>query len=118
MNNVDGVEILTLWERVSERSNRRYFTGFLGSSRLIVFQDEKAELRDGVVAVWKVFARPKDAHLQERRGTRPERPASTQSPSSGSEAYKFSRDMQRPASRTKPDNATASDPAFDDSMPF
>jgi hypothetical protein len=54
------VKFLRLWERES-RNGRRYFAGFLGGLGVVMFRDEKAQPREGVIAEWEIFLSERDA---------------------------------------------------------
>lgn len=57
---MDGVLVTDLWERTSAKGTR-YFSGFLGGARVVLLRDDRAELRAGVDAVWKLYVQsPRD----------------------------------------------------------
>src|SRR5687767_11095812 len=51
----DKVKLTTLWQRRSSRTGKTYFSGYLGSARVIVLKDERADVPDGADAIWNVF---------------------------------------------------------------
>jgi hypothetical protein len=79
----ERVLLFKLYERRS-KNDRQYFIGFLGTAKVIVFKNERAELRAGTIAEWDVFVEEKDADRQSAysdtnttsvyEGSRPSRP--------------------------------------------
>jgi hypothetical protein len=86
------VLLTTVWERTSAQGNR-YFSGFLGNSQLLMFDDgeQPHPTREGeTVHVWKVL-------LQERDHA----PRQTRNAERGQQQWDRSRDRQRHAECTK-----------------
>jgi hypothetical protein len=70
---------MTLWQRTSARGNP-YFAGYLGHLGLVMFKDDKAELKPGCEAVWEVFISEREADERRPRAVAAEsRPPSKRS---------------------------------------
>ena len=54
MNQTNKVLLLKLYARQSARGNE-YLIGRLGAATVIAFKDDRAELREGTLAVWNVY---------------------------------------------------------------
>lgn len=56
-----GMRLMTLIERVSQKTGKTYFTGYLGDAQVVVLKDERCESpRYGGVAEWVVFANERE----------------------------------------------------------
>jgi hypothetical protein len=53
------IELFKLYQKRS-KSGRTYFVGWLGGAKLVVFKNDRAELREGTDGEWIAYAEPKD----------------------------------------------------------
>ena len=91
MNSEPRVRLLRLWERES-RNGRRYFAGFLGALGVVMFRDEKARPREGVIAEWEIFVSERETKPSASATTAPRRSparrqAAPQQPAGGGEPF-------------------------------
>jgi hypothetical protein len=99
------VMLLRLFERTSAKGNR-YFTGRLGSAKLIVFEatDLPDDQRYGAEVVWNVFVQGE----QDGAGDRP--PQRRDAPTRGQGSWGRSRDHDPPTGDTRVIKNERSDP--------
>ena len=67
------IKAFRLWERESRNGNR-YFAGYLGPMGVIIFRDDTAEPREGVIAEWQVYFTERDDAYRQPRAAAAQQP--------------------------------------------
>jgi hypothetical protein len=58
------VKLTTLWQRRSTRTGKTYFSGYLGSARVVVLKDERATVPEGADGIWSVYVEEKQEQAE------------------------------------------------------
>ncbi|WP_165820406.1 AAA family ATPase [Microvirga sp. KLBC 81] len=118
--NSQKIELFKIRERLSA-SGSTYFTGLLGSARVVILKDSRTPPDEHCVAVWQVFVEPKDDHISntgQAFGTRRTKPAETRPSKGASRRSSRSKQSEARAGQLLKEHGIEPGEIKDDEVPF
>lgn len=118
--NSQKIELLKIRERRSA-SGSTYFTGWLGSVRVVILKDSRTQPDEHCVAVWQVFVVPKDDPVSstgKTLGARRTKTAETRPLKSAPRRTSRSKQFQARAGQLLKEHGIEPGQIKDDELPF